>query len=1438
MRINSKYFCINSFVRGFAIITLIFLFNISASYSFNKSKSNNNFIQTECNWLKISNGLPADKINDLILYVDGRIFAATQNNGVYVSADTGRTWITYNSGLTDFNAIDLDYNANGYLFLATQGGGVFQRKVGQTQWMEINSGLSNLNVHCLLASQFNGLAAGTENGYFVYNFATNTWADSSLGLVNRYINTVSRTPNNYLIVGTEGNGLYRKITGSPWNAVNTGITNYYVNTSLAYGDVYLLAGTDQGLFYTSTSATNWYKRNSLPDAEFTDIVINNFTSNIYASTNGYGVYLSTNNGLNWVPLNNGLFNLQISSLLTIPDGRLLAATYNGEIYRLDPCTVPNAYITVLEPTQGNILYAGSLVTIRWSSFGVDKVALQYSTDGGANYNTIDGNINASLGSYDWLVPSGFINRNTVIKIKSTTSQEFGLSGLVSIIDSNIVLFEITNPVGGEKFLSQTILPIKWNSHNSNSATLEFSNDNGASWSVISSNLTATDSVYNYTLPNVNSNQCKIRIYDNTFKSKVSISNNFQITDKSTFKLQLLSPVSGEQWQINSTQTIRWESNGLNELNIFISTDAGESWKILASNVMASLNQISIQVPATPSQVCKIKLVSKEYPNDFTSISLGLFSIIGLHITSPNSGNYMADTVIPITWESTGTQNVRLSYSIDSGNTWTMIVDNYPALSGVYSWRIPKTPSTNCKVRIMDTKQSSYYDDSDSLFTIKGLKLLNPIGQETFLVGQKVNISWEYLSTEKINIFFSSNNGYSWETIASNVPTSIGTYEWIVPNIETNSGYITIVDGTNSSFNDKNIKPFNIVGNGIVLISPNGGETVISGSPSIIQWSSINSLKLDIKISYDGGRNWQLVADSINSTLGSYSWLVPDTSTIEARIMLVDSYNPKIKDSSKANFKIKKIGSAFPPPSDWFVNRQTGENSFIIVPDTINPQIGTRKISTGDYISIWYNDAGKLKCGGLGKWENNKNLSITVWGDNPYTEIKDGFATNENYLYKIWDGQNGIVYYGNPKYTTYSGSSPNLYAANKVSYLSSLSSSNNLTITLSPTLINLVSSNVIPDELSMESIFTNIKTYIKYVTNQYGETYFPSHNINQIGNWNISHGYQVTLQSSSSTRTFTLTGQIVQTEDYPLNFEQRKWYLIPYLPMLQMKLSDAFQSISNKILLVKDENGKSYIPANGLDDIKILYPGKGYKLITKENVTFIYPNTNFYYGPIVQEFNSEENYYKPKYESTGNSANISLEIAANEAIEGEVAVVLSNGEIIGSAKISQPLTTFTIWCDNPLTEDIAEGAKFNEPLTIKFYDSKSNIEKELEILNIVDLINGNIVDELKYSQDQFYYVKAAIKDEQSVNERNADNIQIYPNPSNSFININFTGGLSTNSTISIIDEFGRKIITFDSNQIITNNNSVKIEVSKLNAGFYDLIININGVVNTKKLMIVK
>lgn len=1433
--INLIYSLTKRINRNFGILLAISFLQLFNLQLISQTKELNNNIQNACVWLKLSNVPANDIVTKIVQFPDGKVFASTRNFGVYLSNNDGRNWMNYNDNLTNSRVNDLAFNSNGYLFAATDSG-VFRRQVGQTLWQWYGNGLTNLKVKAIATRQFDGLSCGTEDGYFVWNPTTNQWVDSSTGLTNRNILSLAVTGNNYILAGTNGGGMRRKVDPAPWFAINTGITNFVINAVVSYQTTFAIAASDSGLFYTSTSGSAWFRRNSIPLVKYISLAYNRNNGWLAAGTTTGQVYISSNNGNTWQLVSAGLPNRAITSLCFLSNNALLAGLSNGDIYQLSPCTLPLSYVDVLNPKPGDVYFAGNNLQISWLSSGITNVDIDYSIDNGANYTNIAQNINTNIGTFNWIVPNNLITPNARIRVRSSNSSEFGVSGLFSIIDTNLVKLNITNPVGGEVLLSGKSLLVKWTSENSMFIRIQFTANNGTTWQTLADSIPSNLGEYSISLPNVSSKNCRIRIVDVDFNSKMSTSPVFEVLNRETMSLNLLTPYSGEQWQINSQQTITWEAKGIGTIRIFISTDAGQNWTLLANNVDASLQNYNITVPPTPSQSCKIRITSTLFPNDFSSETFGLFTIVGLHLKTPNSGSFMADVLLPITWETIGTNTIRISYTTNNGVDWNLIVDNYPALSGVYSWRIPKTPSNQCKVRIMDTRQSSIYDESDTLFSIKGIQLVAPKGGETLYVGQKFKIKWDYLETEYISIRFSTNNGTSWQTIASNVPANVKEYEWIVPNQPTNNAIISIFDMSNSAFFDRNSRPFSILGNGIVLLSPNGDELLEANTLTTIKWSSINSLRLNILLSLDGGKTWSKVADSVNSSLNEFEWLVADTTTTEALIRLVDSFNPTIGDISDNTFKIKKANSPFPPPSDWFVISQTGETALIIVPDTINPRVGNRKLQTGDYVSVWFNRNGELVCGGLSRWTSNKNLSLTAWGDNSFTEEKDGFALNENYIYRIWDGQKGVSYFASARYSNYTGTSGNTFAPNKISYVSALSSSNNLTITLNRNIINLISSNVVPDMPAVEGIFATLtaNNFLRYVQDQWGNTYFPSHNINQIGNWNVRTGYQVVTNSNYVSQSFTISGEIIEPEKYPLDFAAREWYIIPFLPMYAMRTTDAFNSINSSILLVKDENGNSYIPGTNTDNIKVLYPGKGYKLITRDNVRFIYPNINFYYGGIINNnfVTDETEYYKPKHTQTGVSSNIAVELAENSDIQGEIAVLNSLGEVVGSGNISKPLTNITIWGDNPLTEDVIEGALANEELKLMLFDKKANSQKYLQITKIINLINGKESEKLAFLYDSYYYVQAKLANQTTVhNFDNYESILAFPNPAKSVLNVIVTE-VSNDAKLQIINNLGQIV-----KQLAIHTNGLQnIEIGDLPSGTY--ILNLVDNTNIKQTKFIK
>lgn len=107
--------------------------------------------------------------------------------------------------------------------------------------------------------------------------------------------------------------------------------------------------------------------------------------------------------------------------------------------------VTNPIAKIIQPNGGEILYVGTPYPIKWEKIFIDLVKLEYSTDGGTNWNLIadgvDGN-NISNGAdsplafnqYDWAVPNS-VSSNCLIRISDSTDPlVFDVSEAVFIIE--------------------------------------------------------------------------------------------------------------------------------------------------------------------------------------------------------------------------------------------------------------------------------------------------------------------------------------------------------------------------------------------------------------------------------------------------------------------------------------------------------------------------------------------------------------------------------------------------------------------------------------------------------------------------------------------------------------------------------------------------------------------------------------------------------------------------------------------------------------------------------------------------------------------------------------------------------------------------------------------------------------------------------------------
>ncbi|MFC1760117.1 FlgD immunoglobulin-like domain containing protein [Candidatus Neomarinimicrobiota bacterium] len=84
----------------------------------------------------------------------------------------------------------------------------------------------------------------------------------------------------------------------------------------------------------------------------------------------------------------------------------------------------------------------------------------------------------------------------------------------------------------------------------------------------------------------------------------------------------------------------------------------------------------------------------------------------------------------------------------------------------------------------------------------------PQGGQTFFVGDTVEIKWQNIIIHNPidwDLYFSPDGGVSWQQIELNLPITQFDYQWVVPNVVTDSAQIRIVqDNVGDDYEDQSL----------------------------------------------------------------------------------------------------------------------------------------------------------------------------------------------------------------------------------------------------------------------------------------------------------------------------------------------------------------------------------------------------------------------------------------------------------------------------------------------------------------------------------------------------------------------------------------------------------------------------------------------------------
>ena len=173
--------------------------------------------------------------------------------------------------------------------------------------------------------------------------------------------------------------------------------------------------------------------------------------------------------------------------------------------------ITEPFVKVTTPNGSEELEAGTMTHISWSYFRIETVLIEYSTDNGLNWITVADDVKALKRAYRWIVPDIATNECIIRITDASNSSNTDTSNEVfQIIESSLTLL---SPNGGEKLQGNRWIPITWtSSDNISSVGIEFSTDNGNTWTLLTSSIPANSGKYTWQIANITSSDCLIKIF--------------------------------------------------------------------------------------------------------------------------------------------------------------------------------------------------------------------------------------------------------------------------------------------------------------------------------------------------------------------------------------------------------------------------------------------------------------------------------------------------------------------------------------------------------------------------------------------------------------------------------------------------------------------------------------------------------------------------------------------------------------------------------------------------------------------------------------------------------------------------------------------------------------------------------------------------------------
>ncbi len=591
---------------------------------------------------------------------------------------------------------------------------------------------------------------------------------------------------------------------------------------------------------------------------------------------------------------------------TIPYNLSISSNYRIKIVSSNDTSLNeySNYFTINKPTYSLMVTTPDISTqwntgteniIYWSSTGTFEFSVNLDLYDSVTYlGTIAQNINKSIGSYSWRVPSSLqTSKNYRIRISNpgdTLIYDFSDYFTINYIPSSL---NITTPTTGANWETGTLSLIQWNysGNAGNFLRLDLYDSISLVTNIVGGTAT-TQKEYTWAIPPsiaTGPYRLKITCVEDTTLS--GFSEFFTIT-KIPASITVLTPCSTDVWDVISTYAINWSFLGMNGSAISIDLYNDSTMETtVTSNTAVNDSNYSWSLPSdlAGGDKYRIKITCNgdstvyDYSDYFTIIPIPN----RITVTSPATASQ---------WNTGTTNSIRWTYTLNPGpyvkielydsSIYLQTIDSSVATSSqVYSWTVPSDLDSSelYQIKVSSTTIDSVFDYSDTftiVFIPSGINITTPTTGTNWTAGSSYTIYWNSVGNVPGNyVSIHLYDSTTWTTtIDSDVSLAGGSYRWTIPSTITggNRCRIKIVSTTDTTVDGySNYFTITEQPKRLTVTVPTNNTLWKAGENNSIYWTYVGSPGPNVKIElYDSSLFVHTVTASVKTTNGTYLWLVP------------------------------------------------------------------------------------------------------------------------------------------------------------------------------------------------------------------------------------------------------------------------------------------------------------------------------------------------------------------------------------------------------------------------------------------------------------------------------------------------------------------------------------------------------------------------------------